>query len=295
LIPVIHTNELWRTNLLSIYREIPVHRLLIGNGGCADESIAIAQAFPRVIVFDHTQFSTLGYSIRKLIEAVETDWFVYLHSDVYLPVGWFHDMKAYQSRYEWIECSPRLTILVDFPIDHRNVDRAFSGAQMGSKRAFEQVLEVIDDDYLYRNEDIIIAELIKEAGFRYARVYDVYHYHQEMHRPSPWLRKTKSVKLEFEVSREEEIRTHMMQVKGIVKYLKPRSVMAVGGYGYQSGLRRLRELGELDWEEYRQWIRDTNPDWLPFHRSLLLQDRLRNFFSAGREFCVAFYHLLFGW
>ena len=37
IIPIVHTNELWRSNLTSIYREIPVNRLLIGDGGCIDE------------------------------------------------------------------------------------------------------------------------------------------------------------------------------------------------------------------------------------------------------------------
>src|SRR5437762_5084073 len=89
VIPVLHTNELWRANLLSTYREIPVKRLLVGDGGCIDDTIEVARGFPRVHVFDHTSFNSLGYSIRKLIEEVRTDWFVYLHSDVYLPEGWF--------------------------------------------------------------------------------------------------------------------------------------------------------------------------------------------------------------
>ena len=31
IIPVYHTNELWRANLISIFREIPVKRLLISD------------------------------------------------------------------------------------------------------------------------------------------------------------------------------------------------------------------------------------------------------------------------
>src|SRR5437870_3911087 len=71
IIPVLHTNELWRSNLLSIYREIPVKRLLLGDGGCIDDTIEIARAFPRVRVFDHRSFKSLGFSIRRLIEEVE--------------------------------------------------------------------------------------------------------------------------------------------------------------------------------------------------------------------------------
>ena len=47
LIPVMHTNDLWEANLLSIYREIPVKRLLLGDAGCIDRTVEIARRFPR--------------------------------------------------------------------------------------------------------------------------------------------------------------------------------------------------------------------------------------------------------
>ena len=70
IIPVIHTNELWESNLKSIYREIPVKRLLVGDGGCIDDSIEIANKYPRVKVFNQKDYVSLGFSIRKLIENV---------------------------------------------------------------------------------------------------------------------------------------------------------------------------------------------------------------------------------
>jgi hypothetical protein len=39
IIPVFHTNELWYVNLISIYREVPVKRLLISDGGVIDNSL----------------------------------------------------------------------------------------------------------------------------------------------------------------------------------------------------------------------------------------------------------------
>ena len=58
IIPVLASNELWEKNLISIYREIPVNRLLLGDGGCADDTIAIARKFPRLQVLDHTSYKT---------------------------------------------------------------------------------------------------------------------------------------------------------------------------------------------------------------------------------------------
>ena len=101
IIPVLHTNELWRKNLISIYREIPVKRLLLGDAGCVDRTLEVAKDFPRVEVHDHRAFVSLGFSLRRLIEAVSTEWFVYLHSDVYLPEGWFDAMARHQGAYDW--------------------------------------------------------------------------------------------------------------------------------------------------------------------------------------------------
>lgn len=219
IIPIMHTNELWQRNLLSFYREIPIKRLLIGDGGCIDNSIEIAKKFPRVTIFDHRKFTSLGFSIRKLIECVETEWFIYLHSDVYLPQGWFNAMQAYQDKYDWFECRQRITALVEYDLDYKGIDRALSGSQMGRKQAFEKVLPKIEDDYLYRTEDIVLAELIQRNGNKYGRVDDVFHYHQVMYKPSQWTRKVKNFIIELELGRDEEIRACMTMAKGIVKYL----------------------------------------------------------------------------
>ena len=260
IIPVIHTNELWENNLLSYYREIPIHRLLIGDGGCIGDSIKIAKKFPRIEVFDHRNLTSLGFSIRKLIEAVETDWFVYLHSDVYLPEGWFDAMLNHQDEYDWFECRQRITMLVEYDQDYSNTKRAYSGAQMGRLQAFRSTLPKIEDDYLYRNEDIILAGLIKEAGQRYGRADDVFHYHQLIHKPSPWLRKINSVNIKLELSREEEVRSCMMQVKGFIKYLEPDPYLMKGIAG---NINRLQEMGEMNWSELADWTKKTNPAWLP--------------------------------
>jgi hypothetical protein len=259
LIPVMHTNDLWRKNLLSIYREIPVHRLLLGDGGCIDKTLEIAREFPRVHTYDHRDYVSLGYSIRKLIEMVETEWFVYLHSDVYLPPGWFDVMRTYQGQYDWCECLQHVTVMLDYPVKNPG-SRAYSGSQMGRKKAFETVLPKIDDDFLYRNEDIILAELVKATGGRYGRVLETFYYHQQMPRKSLWER---NVRVSFEVapSPAEETRESLMQAKGLVKYLKPTPDLA-----YQVGLhvRRLIQLGVVTWPDFKKWAEEVNPEWKPF-------------------------------
>lgn len=264
IIPVIHTNELWKANLLSIYREVPVNRLFIGDGGCIDDSIKIAQEFPRVEVLNHREFKSLGYSIRKLIEEVQTDWFLYLHSDVYLPAGWFEKMKKHKDNYEWFGCLMQHTVMVEYNMDYEH--RPWAGTQMGLKKAFEQGIQKIDDDFVYRQEDFVFADIVKKAGYREGKISDTFHYHQTIRKPSPFERKIKSVAISVEMTREEEVRAAVMQIKGLIKYLDPHPGFVTG---IMINMNRLEELQEMKWPEFLEWVKETNSAWY----DLLIRER----------------------
>ena len=262
IIPIVHTNELWRSNLISIYREIPVSRLLLGDGGCIDDSLEVARQFPRVEVLDHRNFTSLGYSIRHLIEAVETEWFVYLHSDVFLPPGWFETMFARRNEFDWFECNQRITVMADYLLDSTKVARAYSGSQMGRKAAFANVTPLIDDDYLYRNEDIIFAQLIARNGMRYGKVGETFHFHQIMHKPSRWLRKVTRVNIDLELGADEELRANDTYARGIIKYLNPKETTPDVIPSVQTSVNRLVELKATTIAAFRDWVQATNPAWL---------------------------------
>lgn len=263
IIPVIHTNELWEANLHSIYREVPVKRLLISDGGCIDDSIEIVRKYPRVVVYDHRSYISLGFCLRKLIESVETEWFIYLHSDVYLPKGWFDAMKQHQADFDWFGCPQRITAMVEYiNIDKMQGDvRPYAGSQMGKKQAFIKGIEKIDDDFVYRQEDYVLASIIENNGFRHGRIEDTFHYHQVIHKESPWSRKLKKITGEVEWSKEEIIRASTMQIKGIVKYLQPSAILKKE---LEAHIIRLIDLGEFNKKEFKQWVGKTNPRWLPY-------------------------------
>jgi len=260
-----HTNELWLKNLHSIYREIPVNRLVISDDGCVDDSIEIARKFPRVIVLDHRSFKSLGFSLRKLIENVETEWFVYLHSDVFLSPGWFDHMYAARSSYDWFESAQRTTVMVDIPYVH---NRPASGSQMGRRKAFDTVLPQIDDDYLYRNEDIIFAHLITEAGHRYGHVNTTYCHHQLMNKKSMWTRKVESISVGISRSPEEEVREYEMQLYGLLKYLKPNSE-DFHRFMIPFLITKMIEFRKLNYRDFEGWVKTVNPGWWIF----ISQDR----------------------
>jgi hypothetical protein len=233
---------------------------LIADGGCTDDTIEIVCEFPRVEIFDHKKFLSLGYSIRKLIEQVKTEWFIYLHSDIYVPENWFDAMAGGCAKYDWFESGQTTTILAKFVAPTLGESRAYSGAQMGRKGAFDQVLPRIDDDFLYRNEDIIFASLIENSGHRYGKITDAFCEHQVMFKESPWERRVKHVYVVPEIGRDEEIRAAMTYVKGIVKYLRPeQSITLVPGL--KENLVRLNDLGAIEATEFAHWVAEINPAW----------------------------------
>lgn len=275
-----HANELWRQNLLSFYREIPINRLLIGDCGCDRHLLTVALEFPRVHVFDHRQYVSLGYSLRKLIEAVQTEWFVYLHSDVYLPQDWFAHISSHRESLDWIECRPVLTTMVEIPLDHSRVHRPFSGAQLGRTSTFFGFLPKIEDDYLYRNEDIVLAELLKDAGGKYSRVYDVFHYHQEMAKPSPWERRVESVKFAWQMDKAEQERAYTMQIKGLVKYLKPRDDMPLDHYDMLNAFRGLEQINADQAKAIWRWIALQDPAWARWCLKQVRKERREKLISS---------------
>ena len=83
ILPLKNSTPLFRQNLISWYREIPISRILVGDAGPDDDSLEVLGSFPRVEFFDHKKYKTSGYSIKRLIDEVRTDWLIYLHCDVF--------------------------------------------------------------------------------------------------------------------------------------------------------------------------------------------------------------------
>ncbi len=263
IVPTHNTNGLWRANLLSYYREIPISRLLIGDGGCEDDTIAVVSEFPRVQVLDQRNFYSLGACLRDLMRAVETEWFVYLHSDVYLPPGWFDAMVAHRGDYDWFECRRRMVVLLEYPgVAHDAADRPYSGSQMGRKRVFDTILDRIDDDYLYRNEDLVFRELVEGAGGRYGRALDTWHYHEKTNKPGLQEPDLIEVSLKRAEDPAWQVRTYDSQARGIIKYTRPSKPYLIANV--LGPLRRLDRLGALDKAEFRAWTEATRPEWLEY-------------------------------
>lgn len=260
IIPVFHTNELWHINLISIYREVPVRRLLISDGGVIDDSIDIVSKFPRVEVFNHRHFKSLGKCIAELIKEVSSEWFIYLHSDVYLPAGWFDAMLPHTEQYDWYGCPMNITVLTQY---RPETVRPYAGSQIGRKVAFMQGIDRIDDDYVYRQEDFVFNKVVEDAGYKTGKIEDTFHYHQLMYRKSTgYDLNIKSVSVETKTSEAEILRTQDTQLRGIVKYLDPREDIVIGMFQlFSSSMLANNQIG---YKSFRQWIKLHNPKWLSY-------------------------------
>jgi hypothetical protein len=267
IIPVFHTNELWHINLISIYREVPVRRLLISDGGVIDDSIDIVRKFPRVEVFNHRHFKSLGKCIAELIKEVSSEWFISLHSDVYLPAGWFDAMLPHSKQYDWYGCPMNITVLTQY---RPETERPYAGSQMGRKAAFMQGIDCIDDDYVYRQEDFVFNKIVEDAGYKTGKIENTFHYHQLMYRNSTgYDLNIKSVSVETKTAEAEILRTQDTQLRGIVKYLDPKEDIVVGMFQLFSS--SMLANNQIEYTSFRQWIKLHNPKWLPYFdwRSLI--------------------------
>jgi hypothetical protein len=269
IIPVFHTNELWEKNLYSIFREIPIKRLLVSDGGVIDKSLEILANFPRVEVVNHKNFNTLGKCIAELIKLVETDWFIYLHSDVYLPNNWFDKMKINKNNFDWFGCPMNITVMINY--DLIAPDRPYAGSQFGRKKAFMGLLDRIDDDFVYRQEDFVFEKIVKDNGYKTGKVDDIFHYHQVMVRNSNGFdfKKISRVDVITESSESEDKRILESYLKGIVKYLEPEESWAINAFE-ASCLETFKKEHE-SYYSLKKWIIKTNPNWIDLYSKLFFK------------------------
>ena len=265
IIPCAHVNEIFENNLKSIYREVPVCELLLGDAGLSSELLDLARLFPRVRILDHRGF-TLGYSLKGLIERVRTSHFAYLHSDVYLPPGWFDSMIEFIDDYDWYGCRMLQTSMIVH--DQPYGERPYAGAQIGRKTYFEKGISRIDDDYMWRQEDFILQQIVEDAGGRVGAIDNVFHYHQLMPKPSTiWQTNIKNVSFQVDSSREQQDRVMKTQLYGIIKYTQPRSRWLLEEVNVC--LRYMLDNELITGSEFFQWVSQVNASWTNIVRELL--------------------------
>lgn len=72
----------------SIYRNVPVNRLIVVDGGSTDGTIEFFEKYSNVQVIDDSK-GTRASARQRGIDTVETDWHLHVDSDVILCEDWF--------------------------------------------------------------------------------------------------------------------------------------------------------------------------------------------------------------
>ena len=197
------------SNVGSWEDELPLNKIIIGL--CSpdkDQRNHVKSFFQNR--FDNVEFVnqyerfSSGYCIYELCTKTTTKWFAYLHSDVRITENAFRVMVPFMRDKDIgiIESEHLHYDGVKYPYqEYYFLPRSFSGFQIIRKIPMFD----FEDDFIYRNEDLILQNYYERCGYRYQKTLAM-HIHQ-----------TTTTKV-WTKSRQK---TYEMQWKGLVKYTIP--------------------------------------------------------------------------
>ena len=260
--------------LYSVYREIPVRRLLVYDGGSKDDTIEILKKFPRVQLFIRPDIRTTGKATEFLFSRVETEWFVLIDADLELLPGWYDEMCKYKTEYDFLECSRRVLayhFYREFPASTDINTRSYDFCYLGRKESVKKYR--CDDDYVWRIVDYYLRQEIEKSGYRYGKVPTARRIHHETERvPYESDEEKRFYKVVFKepewviIDREKWRRSMQKYARGIVKYLDPEHPLVRNDRGFDEVITMLD----------RDWIARNGPAWLKrYGRAASLKTRLR--------------------
>ena len=176
----------------SIYKTIPINRLIIVDGYSTDSTLKIIEKFEKkygnvILLMDN---GTRGSARMKGIKEVGTEWFVFVDSDVVLCDRWFEkakkfvedDVGAVWGTEIW-EGIQNPTVLRLFLRVTRKIFDSRGGTHDLLVR-YEALKDINIPSRLHVFEDAFIKEWIEKKGYRVVATYDPYCIHYRP--PEAW-------------------------------------------------------------------------------------------------------------
>lgn len=165
------------------FKELPIRKLILGFG---KDKIEIPKKYEnQIVVIDQRKNKTLGKCITELMSKVKTKWFVYLHSDVMITEHAFSIMKKYmKDGIGGIEGEPIIIRHVRGELKHIFLERWFikrgySGFQVFRTECLQDLIDKMEDDYVFTNEDLITQDAVTSSGYKYIKTWAMYFHYNE--------------------------------------------------------------------------------------------------------------------
>ncbi len=251
-------------SLYTFYREIPIRKLFVCDGGSKDKTLEILENFPRVVLHYKPEIRTTGKAMEFLFSIIETEWFVFIDADIELMHGWYDEMCKNQTRYGVLENSRRILAYHFYREDKNKLmenSRSLDMCHLIKKDAVKGFH--CDDDYMWRVTDYLLRQVAESSGYKYGKIDMTVHIHNETERiPYESDNEKNFYKVIWKepewivLNKKKAKLNEINRAKAIVKYLDPDSTLIRGDKGFDTAIRLLD----------RKWIAQNGPKWLERHK-----------------------------
>ena len=251
-------------NVKSWLKEVPIKTLYLGcnnpDEGYIKELKTYLSQYKCIEVIDQRGIKTLGMQLADLFKRCDTEFVCYCHADARPTPHSFLVLEADMESDVGITESERVQYKYENPLPYPTeyghyyyIDRSFSGYQLFRMNAIRDFLQFVEDDYIYRNEDIIFQNVCENAGYRYQKSFSM-HIHTCSRVNIIWTPQGEEIG-----AKEARAETFDMQIKGIVKYCTPddltkRAWRDAWGVCF-------KENGTGLFEFIETFVREVNPKW----------------------------------
>ena len=246
--------------LYTVYREIPVRKLFVCDGGSKDDTLTILKKFPRVEIHNRPDIRTGAKLVEFLISLVGTKWCAFIDSDLELSPGWYDEMRKHEDQYDVLENSVTILAYHKYIQDKEKLEplgRSGNLCHLIKKDAMKDFR--CEDDYMWRHTDFLLRQVVEKSGYKYEKIDTTMHTHNETERIPYASDEVKSYRKiiindpQYVIIDKKKARLKDIEhSKGVVKYLDPDFPMAKNYLGFDFLIRTLD----------RKWVEENGPAWL---------------------------------